>query len=123
VTAEKVLQLLRSSIGRFQAVIVEKFFALLQVAQSVNINATPVVAGFTIGRARMVNPACLIAIYAGVDNRPVFEGKEKGMMRMLRVVRRKILRRLPGNAFAGVFNNAGPLANSTGGKDSLAVNS
>jgi hypothetical protein len=69
----------------------------------------------------MVNPACLIAIDAGVDDRPVFEGKEKGMMRMLRVVRRKILRRLPGNAFAGVFNNAGPLANSTGGKDSLAV--
>ena len=70
----------------------------------------------------MVDPARLVPIDAGVDDVSVIEGKEEGMMRIMWVTRRIVLRLLPGTTFSFVLDNPGPLANRRRRENAAPVN-
>ena len=86
-----------------------------------NEDPAAVLANFAIWLAGMINPARLVAADAGVDHVLIFERKEKGVIRIGRVVRRKPLRFFPWNSFSSVFNDACSFADRPAGKHSFAM--
>ena len=86
-----------------------------------DINTAAVVAGLTVRRTGMVYPAGLIPVDPGVNHHSVIERKEKGVVRILGVVRRERLGLLPGDPLSGVFDDSCSLGNGAEGEDTPAV--
>jgi hypothetical protein len=59
----------------------------------------------------VIDPARFVAAHSRVDHVPVIEGKKHGVVRILWIERRRILRFLPGKVAADVFNDPGPFPN------------
>jgi hypothetical protein len=100
---------LRFELGRValinhQAVVVEQLCASLQILQGFDEHAAAHFVGFAVGRAAVVDPACIVAAVLGVNAAAVFQRKVKSVIRVCRVVRVAIERFLPVNHFALVFN-------------------
>jgi hypothetical protein len=109
--AEKAFQLFRPALGGLEPIVIEKFLTRLQVAESIDVDSTPVVASFAVWCARVVDPASFVAVDPRIDHCPILERKEEGVMRILGIVGGKLLRCFPGDALAGVFNDPSSLPN------------
>src|SRR5690606_8882361 len=102
-------QLFRLAPLNDEGVVEEEFFALGDVAQTVDVEPAAgfVFAGFAVRAAGMVDPARIVAALAAIHNHAVAQRKEEGMVGIFRPVRRQGVGLFLRDAATPIFNDAG----------------
>src|SRR4029453_6822462 len=100
----------------FQRVIVKEFLARSDIAHRVDEDAVVFLDRFAVRVAGMVDPSRRVSTDLGVDYLAVIEA-EIECVRIVLVVRSAV----PGDALAGVLDDAGALGNELGGVNTATV--
>src|SRR5207344_1235566 len=94
-----------------QLVIVGQLFACTDGSPRLDEDASFIVlVGVAVGIARVVDPACRVAAYVGIDHAAVRKLENERVVRIVRIAVGARLRNLPGRALAAVFEDRGSLA-------------
>ena len=88
-----------------QAVVVVEFFTGFDFAQRAYENTSACFIGFAIGGTRMVDPTCVIAAVKRINHIFFADMEVKRVVGVVRVVGMALLRFLPTDDLAGVFDD------------------
>ena len=98
------------------SVIIQQFFAGLDVAHRIDEDAVVFLDGFAVWIARMIDPARIVAANLWIDYIPVFQSEIEGVWIVL-----VIGGCFPQHAFARVFDNASAFGNELHGVNAATV--
>lgn len=105
----------------YETVIVREFFANNDVAQGFEENTVPVLTGFQIRFAGVINPLGGIAMVLGVDDVAVIQMEIEGVIRLAGIVRMTVNGFLPRDNLSFIFQNGVTGFDGTDGVNALAV--
>ncbi len=72
--------------------------------------------------ARVIDPTRVITVITTIDQSATFQAKEKGMVRIVGVETKSLIRLLLADALATVLNNPGTCRNFSCSEDPIAMN-
>jgi len=104
-----------------QAVVVVEFFAGFDFAQGADENPPARLVRFAIGRARMVDPTCIVATEKRIDHVFLADMEIKRVVRVVGVVGMAFLRFFPADDLAGVLDDDFAFGDGHQGKHPFAM--
>jgi len=104
-----------------QAVVVIEFFAGLDVANGLDVNAIIFFIGFAIGVTAVIDPPRRVSAMQSVDDSVFIHMEIEGVVGIGRVVGVAVLRLIPADDFAYIFEQGLAFCNVLQGKDAFAM--
>ena len=114
-------QLGRVFLVNHQAVVVVEFFTGFDFAQRAYENTPACLVSFAIGGTRMVDPTCVIAAVKRINHIFFADMEVKRVVGVVRVVGMALLRFLPTDDLAGVFDDDFAFGDRQQGKHPFAM--
>ena len=102
-------------------IIVHKLLAGFDVVDGIDPNPSLFNHGIAVGRTGVIEEPCIVAIYGGIDDDGVVDGKQIGVMAVFGVVGIAGIRFRRCYALTGIFDEPGPGGNVMGGKSAEAL--